>query len=139
MTVHLIAAVGRRGQIGRDGHLPWENRGDLSFFRDMTIGGVVIVGHKTVQTLPSTLPRRIVWTFERDAFEEPDPKKIIKAIEARYRAWPIWVCGGAACYRAFAPYVDGLRLFSSIDYDNDPLYDDRHTFFPFDAYSMEWR
>lgn len=133
MTVNLIVACGRRGQIGRDGHLPWNERGDLMFFRDMTIGGIVIIGHRTAETI-SSLPRRQKFVFERD----DEPKDVLDFLQETQRAWPIWVCGGAATYRAFAPYVDGLRLFSAIDYDNDPAYDDRHTFFPFDAYGMKW-
>jgi dihydrofolate reductase len=132
MTVNLIAAVGKRGQIGRGGFLPWAEPHDLRMFRDMTIGGVVIAGYRTWETI-QFLPRRELVCWQRE-----DPAKFLALLGRRFQAWPIWIAGGAATYRAFAPFVDGLRLISAIDYDNDPAEDGRHVFFPFDAYSIRW-
>lgn len=133
MTVHLIAAIGRRGQIGRFGGLPWHDPMDLAFFKRETKGGNVIVGRRTYATLPN-LPGREVFPFDRNI----DPAGTIRSIVQGYSG-SIWIAGGAATWRAFAPFVDGLKLLSFIDYDSDPADDASHTFFPFDAYGIDWR
>ncbi|BCH33252.1 hypothetical protein MesoLjLc_51820 [Mesorhizobium sp. L-8-10] len=137
MTVNLIAAVGRRGQIGRDGVLPWSRPDDLAWFQRQTMGGVIVFGHRTYHDLikkPSRFLGRIVRNFER----HHRPSSVIADLGRLYPGWPIWVAGGSATYRAFAPFVDGLKLISAIDYDNDPADDHRHVFFPFDAYGISW-
>lgn len=132
MTVHLIAAIGRRGQIGRNGDLPWpRNASDMAHFRGSTMGGVVIMGERTYRTVGALDGRKACnWNGER-------PSGYLKNIRRLYREWPIWIAGGAMTYRAFAPFVDGLKLISLIDYDNDRALDHEHVFFPFDAFGMK--
>lgn len=131
-AVNLIAAVGRRGQVGRDGGLPWHHPADLAWFRRQTHGGTVIVGPATFATLPE-LRGREVFVFDGSIA----PRDFIRSVKFWHR--PIWVAGGAATWRAFAPEVNGLKLISAIDYDCDPAEDRRHVFFPFDAYGIRWR
>lgn len=133
MTVHLIAALGRRGQVGRDGSLPWQAPEDLAWFRRQTMGSAVIVGGRTFASLPR-LPGREVFPFDGTIA----PADMIRSIHSGYQR-TIWIAGGAATWRAFAPLVTGLRLLSLVDYDSDPADDARHTFFPFDAYGIDWR
>lgn len=55
----LIAAVGRHGELGRDGQLLWPIRADLRRFRRLTMGHPVIMGRKTWESLPGgALPGR---------------------------------------------------------------------------------
>lgn len=124
MTVNLIAAVGHKWKIGLDGALPWRDRADLSFFRKMTSGGIVIVGARAFKTLPA-LPGRDVYVWERGI----EPADMVRSLKEWRR--PIWIAGGAATYRAFAPQVDGLRLINLVDYDGPA-----DTFFPADAYGL---
>jgi len=48
----LIAAVDEGGVIGNEGGVPWHLPGDLAHFRKRTIGGVVIMGRVTWESLP---------------------------------------------------------------------------------------
>lgn len=123
-TVHLIAAVGKRGQLGLDGKLPWHIKADTGFFRQMTMGGVVVVGRGTQPCLPY-LPGRVVHTFAR----HNTPNGLLDLIAIQYPGWPVWIAGGGNTFRAFAPYINGLRLISVVDYDGPA-----DTWFPFDAY-----
>jgi dihydrofolate reductase len=132
MTVNLIAGVGRRGQIGRGAFLPWSNHQDMMFFRDITMGGVLIIGARTANEIEE-LPGRIIMVYEGVS-----PERFIVEARSRYLRWKIWIAGGAKTYRDFAPFVDGLKILSAIDYDNDPADDHRHVFFPFDAYGIRW-
>jgi dihydrofolate reductase len=136
MKVNLIAAVGRRGQIGRGEALPWHQPDDLAWFRRQTNGGVLVVGHRTHAGLKASggLPGRLLCNWSR----HHEPGQLLRDIDRRHEGWPVWIAGGAATYRAFAPYVNGLRLLSFIDYDSDPALDGEHVFFPFDAFGFAW-
>jgi dihydrofolate reductase len=129
MSINLIAAIGNSGQLGLRGTLPWHNPIDLAFFREKTWGGAIIVGQKTFERMPILKGRAIFpWT--------PDwaPERLIRFIENSATKREIWIAGGEKTYRAFAPFVNGLRLFSHIKYDGPA-----DAYFPFDAYGMEWK
>ena len=48
----LIVARARNGAIGRKGTIPWEAPEDLAFFQRETLGGAVIMGRATWDSLP---------------------------------------------------------------------------------------
>lgn len=53
-----IAAVDRAGVIGVDGDLPFRLKGDLPRFKRLTMGKPMLMGRKTFESLPGTLPGR---------------------------------------------------------------------------------
>lgn len=56
-----IFAVDSKGGLGKDGTLPWpRDPSDLKFFREVTSGGIVVMGRKTWMDpmLPKPLPNR---------------------------------------------------------------------------------
>lgn len=55
-----IVATGINGEIGFDNKLLWHIPDDLRFFKETTLGHVVLMGRKTVESLPKPLDRRIV-------------------------------------------------------------------------------
>ena len=126
-SVNLIAAVGRQGQVGLAGRLPWHNPADLAFFRRMTMGGAIVVGRGTRPAMPY-LPGRMVYTFGRGN----TPKGLLDLIALQYPGWPVWIAGGPHTWRTFADHINGLRLISLIDYDGPA-----DTWFPFDAFGMD--
>ncbi len=58
--IHLIVAVGNNGIIGIDGNIPWKCKQDMRFFADTTMGSVLIMGRKTVDTIRKPLKGRII-------------------------------------------------------------------------------
>ena len=58
MRLSLIVAMTRRGVIGRAGSLPWRLSADLKRFKSLTMGHHLIMGRKTYDSLPSSLPGR---------------------------------------------------------------------------------
>jgi dihydrofolate reductase len=126
-TVNLIAAIGRQGQLGLDGSLPWHNSADLAFFKRVTTGGTMIVGRITSCLMPV---REIARTRRIEIYggRNRSAEEMIRIHNDR----PVWIAGGAATYRAFAPFVDGVKIISLIDYDGPA-----DTWFPFDAYGMK--
>ncbi len=54
--ITLIVAMDEAHLIGRGNELPWQLSGDLRRFRQITMGGVLIMGRKTWQSLPGSKP-----------------------------------------------------------------------------------
>lgn len=107
--IHLIAAVGKSGQIGLDGALPWRAPEDLKWFRELTMGQTLIAGYRTAQTLPP-LPGRELLVMKRG--DTPLPYLVL----AKTKNKDLWIIGGAQTYKLWAPYVDRFHI-SQIDYD----------------------
>ena len=59
MDIHIIWAQDRDGGIGAMNKLPWHISEDLKNFKSITLGGVVVMGRKTWESLPiKPLPGR---------------------------------------------------------------------------------
>jgi dihydrofolate reductase len=112
-----IVAINHQGVIGVGNALPWRLKRDMQFFREQTMGNVVLMGRKTFDSLGrKCLPGRynVVVTHEWDKVPEGDLCKAAAGVEdALYRATlaprlfrGAFVIGGAAMYDQFAPYVD---------------------------------
>lgn len=54
--MNLIAAVDKRWAIGNKGQLLVSIPGDQKLFRDETLGKVVVMGRKTLESLPGGRP-----------------------------------------------------------------------------------
>jgi len=62
MKISIVAAVSKTLGIGKDGTLPWSIPKDLKYFKQLTVGNIVIMGRKTYYSLPEAnrpLPNRI--------------------------------------------------------------------------------
>ena len=63
MNVNLIVAVDSKCYgIGKDGKIPWHNKDDMKFFKDITTGygnNAVIMGRKTFESIGKPLPNRL--------------------------------------------------------------------------------
>lgn len=64
----LVAAVGRNGVIGDGSSMPWHLPQDLKFFKATTMGGVMVMGRGTWDSIGRALPgrRTIVVTRQPD-------------------------------------------------------------------------
>lgn len=51
--IAIVVAYGQNRGIGYRGQLPWRLPGDLRRFRELTIGGSVLMGRKTYESLPA--------------------------------------------------------------------------------------
>lgn len=127
----LIVARALNGAIGRDGAIPWHAPEDLAFFQRETLGGAIIMGRKTWDSLPKRpLPRRLNIVVTSTACPAEDMTQFVSlenacdvALEAGYSR--IYAIGGAGIYSAFLPQADRL-LITEVDLDVP----DADTFFP---------
>ena len=93
-----IVAVDARWGIGRDNGLLFHISDDLKRFRALTEGGTVLMGRKTLQSLPGGkgLPRRrnVVLTGDK-GFQAENAEIVHSAAEAVWVAGEdAWVIGG---------------------------------------------
>lgn len=54
----LVAALDRHRAIGRGNALPWHLPADLARFKALTLGGTVLMGRRTAESLGRALPKR---------------------------------------------------------------------------------
>lgn len=130
MTINIIAAIGRRGELGRDGDLVWHIREDLRRFRRLTTGHTVIMGRRTWQSLPDgPLPdRRNIVVSADPAFTAPGAEtvhSIADAISIAADDSEIFIIGGGSVYSQSINAADRLYL-TVIEAEAE----DADTFFP---------
>jgi len=135
--ISLIVARSQNGAIGRDGTIPWDVPEDLKFFQRETLGGAIIMGRNTWESLPvKPLPRRYnIVVSSNSAVADTVVSSVAAAIEhaqsqGHHRIYGI---GGARIYQDMLPLADRL-LISEVA----AQIDDADTFFPsFEA--ADWR
>ena len=62
---HIVACT-TSGIIGSDGKIPWHNTADFKHFKETTMGGVLVMGRKTFESLPGVLRGRVHFVITRD-------------------------------------------------------------------------
>ena len=107
-----IAAVDRKGAIGKGGKLPWHYSADMKFFRETTTGHAVVMGRKTWLTIGKPLKNRLNIVLSRDSTIEPQESLIvfsdIDSVLSFYKSLTtdLFVIGGAQIYEAFQTHID---------------------------------
>lgn len=109
----LIAAVGRNGVIG-DGHdMPWHLPEDLRFFKETTMGGVLVMGRGTWDSIGRALPgRRTVVVTRRRDWSAPGAEVAHSLHEALAIAGDgqVFVAGGGQIYAQTIEHAHRLVL-----------------------------
>lgn len=112
--ITLIVARDRNSAIGKDNTIPWHAPEDLKAFQRETLGGAVIMGRNTWDSLPfKPLKNRLnlVVSSRADAAEIVC-RSVVDAIQVAtaqgYRR--IYGIGGAGIYREMLPLADRLLI-----------------------------
>lgn len=135
--ITLIAARAKGSAIGKDGDMPWHLPEDLKFFMRETMGGAVIMGRRTWDSLPvKPLKNRLnIVVTSQGCAAEHCVGSIDAALELAHSMgyFRVYGMGGAGIYGAMLPIADRLCL-TEVDLEVDGA----DTFFPsFDG--SEWR
>ena len=139
----IIAAMAENRVIGKDGVMPWSIKGNLSHFKEMTMGWPCIMGRKTWESLPKKpLPGRLNIVISKTVTDKdiinsqpPSPsvplrlcvkfcESLPSAIEYCSGYEKIFICGGESIY------IQALPLADKIDLTLIPGQYDGDTFFP---------
>ncbi len=127
--ITLIVARAQNGAIGRDGTIPWHLPEDLKSFQRETLGGALIMGRNTWDSLPvKPLSKRlnIVVSSRPDAADLVAPS-VAAAVEiASAQGYDrVYGIGGARIYEEMIPIAHRL-LISEVEIEVP----DADTFFP---------
>lgn len=114
----IMAAMGKKWELGNRNKLPWHLPDDLKRFREITRGHPIIMGRKTYESIGKVLPERkniivtrnpeysvpggtVVGSME-DAFQEARKDKGTNE--------DIFVIGGGEIFKLALPYADKMYL-----------------------------
>ena len=128
-NITMIAAIGRNLELGKDNKLIWPIKEDLKFFKEQTMNKPIVMGRKTLESLPKLLPGRkhIVLTTRDIANEEilvvHSIDELLNFIED-YKE-EVMIIGGASLYKEMLEYASKLIL-TEIDAEDK----DADSYFP---------
>lgn len=110
--VSMIFASDRQYAIGFQNGLPWKGYPeDMEWFKQNTMGKVVVMGRKTYESLPERfrpLPGRtnVVLTSNTETFIDAIVSPSVEAVLERFKdEKEIVIIGGGEVYKSFAPYI----------------------------------
>lgn len=139
--MNLIVCVDSRWGIGKQGELLVNIPEDKHFFRDKTMGGVVLGGRKTMESLPGCRPlsgRKNIVLTHKQGYSFGDAKVVHSVEEALeylqcVLSEQVYIIGGGTVYEAFLPYCECAYVTKvGCDYGAD-------TFFPNLDARTDWR
>ena len=112
--ITLIAAHDHNRAIGKDGDIPWHIPADLAQFKRETLGGAIIMGRKTWESLPfKPLKNRLNIVVSRDAslHDHVAPSVDAAVVLARSQGYfRIYGIGGQSIYETMLPLADRLLI-----------------------------
>lgn len=122
--MNLIAAVDKNWAIGYKNKLLVSIPADMKFFRETTLGKVVVMGRKTLESFPNGMPLKkrtnIVLTHDK-TYKVPDAILVHSMEELheelkKYPSEDIYVIGGETIYKQLLEECDVAHI-TKIDYE----------------------
>ena len=117
MSYSIIAAVGKKMELGKKGGLCFNIPGDLKYFKNITRGHTVVMGANTFFSLPKMLKGRkhlVLCSDKKVKF--PDDVIVYSSMDELFKDYPlksdeeIFVIGGGRVYASFLKYAKKLYL-----------------------------
>lgn len=114
--LELIVAMTKYNGIGMKNGLAWKCKEELQIFREKTLNSILIMGRKTVETLP-LLKNREIWcltsnkNLDTSAFK--NKVKLVSVndvLSSLATSKPIFVAGGSKVYKLFEKYVNTCHV-----------------------------
>lgn len=141
--MNAIVAVDKNWGIGKDNDLLVHLPGDLKYYKEKTLGNVIIVGQRTLESFPGSkpLPKRtnIVLSddpdFEAEGCIVCHTKDEVLEKAAAYDPEKVFICGGASIYRLFLEDCDAFYV-TKIDeaFEADTFFPDLDEL----GYEIDW-
>ncbi|WP_085311254.1 dihydrofolate reductase [Planktotalea arctica] len=116
--ISLIVARDRNGAIGKDNDIPWYAPEDLQFFKRETLGGAIIMGRNTWDSLPfKPLKDRLnIVVTSQGCSAEHTFTSVAQAVAFAYAKGyrRVYGIGGAGIYREMITLADRM-LITEVD------------------------
>lgn len=116
-----IVARGLKGEIGANNKLLWNIPEDLQFFKESTLGHVVLMGRKTVESLGKPLSNRAIFCIsskignrsEKHSYKSMSLESALSVglwQSKQLKSDEIFIAGGAQLYNSTFDIVDELWI-----------------------------
>jgi len=107
-----IAAMSENRVIGNAGKIPWHLPEDFKWFKQKTMGGVLVMGRKTFESIGKPLPGRETYLVSRQPQRVPGTVSLqdLETLGTLETEKTIWIAGGAEIYRQTLDVCDELFL-----------------------------
>lgn len=115
--INFVVAVDNLFCIGKDNDLPWHQSTDLKHFKELTSGGILVMGYNTYKSV-GVLPNREIRVLTHKHFnEQPNnpnvkfyysPISIFEKERGDFRE--LFVVGGQAVYETLFPKVTDIYI-----------------------------
>lgn len=127
----IIAAIAKNGVIGANGGIPWDIPEDRAYFRRLTMGGAVIMGRNTYESIGRPLPGRLNIMVSHNREYRGAMLRTAGSLAAaiamaerglrrRGMKCNVFLCGGNAVYREGMAFADRLYITELYDeYEGD--------------------
>jgi len=120
-----VAAMSLNRVIGANGKIPWHIKDDLKWFKKLTMGGALIMGRKTFESIGKPLPGRKTIVLSRSLSQIPGcivVQNIADALKACGNLKP-FICGGAMVYeQSIDLWADLYLTVVNIQIDGDAFF-----------------
>jgi dihydrofolate reductase len=117
VTTALIWAQTAAGVVGAAGRIPWRLPAEQAIFKALTLGGTVVMGRRTWESLPASvrpLPGRRNGVHSGQAGWTADGAEVVA--DPAEVGGDLWVIGGEAVWAAYLP-VATVALVTTVDLD----------------------
>ena len=107
-----IAAMSENRVIGRGKEIPWHIPEDFKWFKETTMGHVLVMGRRTFESIGKALPGRETMVLTRGDFSHPDVTvirsldEVMPSLEGR----DCFIAGGTQVYEQALPRCSDLFL-----------------------------
>lgn len=128
----IIVAADKNWGIGKDGQLLCHLPGDLKYFKEKTTGKIVVMGRKTLESLPGgrPLPNRtnVILTRNKNFEKEgcitvAGVKELFSVLESLGENVDVMIIGGGDIYRQLLPYCNACYVTKLIkEFDADTYF-----------------
>lgn len=110
----MIVAVNPDYVIGLDGKIPWKYKGDFKRFKEVTMGGALIMGRKTWESIGRPLPGRKNIIVSTTMEEAPEGTEVFDNLPEALNAYgderDNWIIGGARLYEQGLGFVEEIDV-----------------------------
>ena len=100
--------------IGSGGRIPWHLPEDFKWFKQVTMGQILVMGRKTYESIGRPLPGRQTILLSRQGFTAdgvqtvPDVDSLLRRVQDDPRE--VFVAGGGEIYRLLLPWCGEVFL-----------------------------
>ena len=107
-----IAAMSENRVIGQGKKIPWHIPEDFKWFKETTMGHVLVMGRRTFESIGKALPGRETMVLTRGEFSHPDVTVIgsLDEVVPKLAGRTAFIAGGAQIYEQALPRCSDLFL-----------------------------